>query len=155
MKNVDYILSIDQGTSGTKTVIFDKYGKIVSKGFSVLNSYFPQTGFVEQSPEEIYQSVLDSIKLCLKNNKKVINNIITCGISNQRETFLLWDKNGNPLCNAIVWQCKRSVNICNRLKKTKIEKEINNTNAIIIDRIICESPTLQDETGIGFDHARG
>jgi len=133
MENKDYILSIDQGTSGTKVVVFDKYGKKLLKGFSAIKSYFPQTGFVEQVPEEIYQSVITSLKLCIKDNIEIINNIVTCGISNQRETFLLWDKNGNPLCNAVVWQCKRSVSICNRLKNTKIEKEIIKRTGLIID----------------------
>jgi glycerol kinase len=133
MNNKDYILAIDQGTSGSKAVVFDAKGTIISKGFSELSSYFPQAGFVEQKPEEIYQSVIEAVKSCVKNNHEIINSIVTCGISNQRETFLLWDKSGNPLCNAVVWQCKRSIDICNRLKSSGIEKEINDRTGLIID----------------------
>jgi glycerol kinase len=86
------ILAIDQGTSGTKTVLFDGKGQIVAKAGSPLKSYFPHPGFVEQESEEIYQSVIQSVKQCLENfraqNGK-ITDIVTCGISNQRETFLL------------------------------------------------------------------
>ncbi len=132
-----YILAIDQGTSGTKTLIFDSRGQVVSKASKELKSYFPKPGFVEQDPIEIYKSVLDSVKLCLKkfseNSSRSSKNITTCGISNQRETFLLWDKKGNPLCRAIVWQCKRSVDICNRLKGSELENEVRRRTGLIID----------------------
>jgi len=132
-----YILAIDQGTSGTKTLIFDSKGQIISKATKELKSYFPQPGFVEQDPIEIYQSVLDSVKLCLKkfseDTSGNLKNITTCGISNQRETFLLWDKKGNPLCRAVVWQCKRSVEICNRLKNSKLENQVKSRTGLIID----------------------
>jgi glycerol kinase len=129
----NYILAIDQGTSGTKAIIFDSRGQIVSKATAELKSYFPQAGFVEQDPSEIYKSVLDSVKLCLKKFPKNLENITTCGISNQRETFLLWDKKGNPLCRAIVWQCKRSVDICNHLKDSELENEVKSRTGLIID----------------------
>ena len=126
----EHILAIDQGTGGTKTVIFDAHGRIVSKAASELKSYFPQVGFVEQDPQEIYRNVLDSLNGCLKSFSGKIS---ACGISNQRETFLLWDKSGNPISRAVVWQCKRSIGICERLKKTGIEKEINERTGLIID----------------------
>jgi len=132
-----YILAVDQGTSGTKTVIFDSAGRIVSKATSELKSYYPQVGFVEQDPDEIHRSVLDSVRLCLeeftKDDSRRREDITCCGISNQRETFVLWDQNGNPISNAIVWQCKRSVEICERLKAAGLEDEVRGRTGLIID----------------------
>lgn len=94
-----YILTIDQGTGGTKTVIFNSRGEITSKTTEPLRSYFPEKGFVEQDPLELYQNVPSSIKKCLKEFTKTTSNklsdITCCGISNQRETFVLWDASGH------------------------------------------------------------
>lgn len=132
-----YILSIDQGTSGTKAIIFDEFGKVVIKTTTPLKSYYPEASFVEQNPHEIYQSVINAVKSCLtKFNNEFPNeetNILSCGISNQRETFVLWDKNGNPLHNAVVWQCKRSVEVCERLKDNNLEADINKSTGLTID----------------------
>ena len=132
-----YILAIDQGTSGTKTVIFDSRGQIVAKANEPLKSYFPRPGFVEQNPHEIYQNVLYSLRKCLKeftgNGSGNLTDITCCGISNQRETLVLWDDSGEPICNAVVWQCKRSVDICNRLKKSELENEVIGRTGLIID----------------------
>jgi glycerol kinase len=132
-----YILAIDQGTSGTKAVIFDSKGRIVAKATEPLKSYFPQPGYVEQDPLEIYQSVLDSVRKCLKEFSRKVSGtlaeIAVCGISNQRETFVLWDSSGRPICPAIVWQCKRSVAICDRLKDSTLEDEVKKRTGLIID----------------------
>ena len=132
-----FILAVDQGTSATKTVVFDTQGQIVAQATEPLKSYFPQPGFVEQEPLEIYQNVLASVKECLNQYRKTVSQdltkVKTCGISNQRETFLIWDHSGRPLCKAVVWQCKRSVEICSRLKKSNLEKEVNNRTGLIID----------------------
>jgi glycerol kinase len=132
-----YILAIDQGTSGTKTVIFDSEGQIVAKAAEPLKSCFPQPGFVEQNPIEIYQTVLSSVKRCLKEFVETTSSSLTeitcCGISNQRETFVLWDDSGEPLCNAVVWQCKRSVDICNRMKDSEAEGEVVGRTGLIVD----------------------
>lgn len=135
--NKTFILAVDQGTSATKTVVFDTQGQIVAQATEPLKSYFPQPGFVEQNPLEIYQNVLASVKTCLDQYRKDVSHdltkIKTSGISNQRETFLLWDHSGRLLSNAVVWQCKRSVNICRRLKQSDLEKEINKRTGLIID----------------------
>lgn len=132
-----YILAIDQGTSGTKSVIFTSAGELVTKATAPLKSSFPQVGFVEQDPAEIYQSVLTSVQACLQqftaDPTRKLNELVACGISNQRETFLLWDQAGTPLCNAVVWQCKRSVGICQRLKHEGFEPEITARTGLIID----------------------
>jgi glycerol kinase len=131
-----YILSIDQGTSSTKTIIFDEEGKPVAKGAEPLKSYFLEGGFVEQDPEEIYQNVLASVKKCIdefKANGGEVADIKACGISNQRETFVVWDEAGKPLYNAVVWQCKRSVKICERLKSEGQEAVIKSKTGLIVD----------------------
>jgi len=132
-----FILAIDQGTSGTKTLVFDHEGRIVAKATEPLASSFPSPGFVEQDPEEIYRNVLASVKACVAefraNVSSDLSGIVTCGISNQRETFCLWEASGTPLCNAIVWQCKRSVDICNRLKGSAVEEVVVKRTGLIID----------------------
>jgi len=135
--NDRYILAIDQGTSGTKAVVFDDQGRIVAKATEPLKSYFPHPGFVEQDPREIYDNVLAAVKACLGEFQLSISRspdaIVACGISNQRETFVLWDQSGEPLCNALVWQCKRSVGICERLKGSAVEGEIRRRTGLIVD----------------------
>ena len=131
-----HILAIDQGTSGTKAVLFDCEGRIAAKATSPLKSSFPCTGFVEQQPDDIYGSAIDAVKLCLEDFKGQNGtnvNIAACGISNQRETLLLWDSDGKPLCPAVVWQCKRSVDICSRMKDTDIEREVIQKTGLIVD----------------------
>lgn len=132
-----YILSIDQGTSGTKAIIFDERGTVIIKTTEPLKSYYPTPSFVEQDPFEIYQSVINAVKNCISKFNEQFpgeeQNIVSCGISNQRETFVLWDKNGNPLHNAVVWQCKRSVEVCERLKENNLESAINSSTGLTID----------------------
>ena len=104
-----YILAIDQGTSGTKAVVFDDRGRFAAKATEPLKSYFPHPGFVEQDPQEIYSNVLAAVKACLRqfqlSTSKTFDTIAACGISNQRETFVRWEASGEPLCHAVVWRC--------------------------------------------------
>lgn len=136
MSKQQYILAVDQGTSSTKSLIFDERGQVVAKGSEPLQTKFFNNGFVEQEAEGIYQNVLASVRKCLAVfaekgfDKKTIAGI---GISNQRETFVVWDKEGQPLHNALVWQCKRSIAICERMKKTGIEEDIKKKTGLLID----------------------
>lgn len=133
----ELILTIDQGTSGTKSVLFNDKAQIIARGNVESQSYFPQPGFVEQNPVALYENTLSSVGLCLleaeRNNPEVLHRIGTVGISNQRESFLLWDQKGTPLCNAIIWQCKRSIPICERLRGSTIEGEIKTRTGLILD----------------------
>jgi glycerol kinase len=100
-----YILAIDQGTSSTKSLIFDEKGQAIAKGSENLHTHYLDNGFVEQEPEVIYQNVLASVKKCLDQfveNGFDQKDIAGIGISNQRETFVVWDKSGRPLYNAVV-----------------------------------------------------
>jgi glycerol kinase len=130
------ILAIDQGTSSTKSIIFDDNGKAVAKGCVDLKTNYFDNGFVEQDPEGIYQNVLDSVEQCFKDfiSKDFdIQDVISCGISNQRETFVLWDKAGNAQSPAVVWACKRSISICEDLKNKGQEPLIKQKTGLIID----------------------
>lgn len=131
-----YILAIDQGTSSTKTIVFDDEGKVIAKATEPLKTFYSDGGFVEQDPEEIYTNVLASVNNCLiefGNTGGNLNDIKTAGISNQRETFVVWDENGKPLYNAVVWQCKRSISICKKLEERGLEAEISSKTGLIID----------------------
>ena len=131
-----YILSIDQGTSSTKAIIFDDNGKAIARGSEALKSYYFEGGLVEQDPEEIFRNVLAAVEKCFtdfRSNGGDLSAIETCGISNQRETFVVWDNNGVPLHNAVVWQCKRSVKICERLKSQGFEARVKSKTGLIID----------------------
>ncbi|GJM33912.1 MAG: glycerol kinase [Saprospiraceae bacterium] len=133
---MSFILAIDQGTSSTKTIIFDVQGKAKFKASEPLKTHYLEGNRVEQEPEVIYKNVLESVKKCLAGFKSQggdCSQITACGISNQRETFLLWDKSGKPLYNAVVWQCKRSVEVCDRLKSEGLESKINQKTGLIID----------------------
>jgi glycerol kinase len=131
-----YILAIDQGTSSTKTIVFDNKGNMIAKATEKLKTFYTDGGFVEQDPEEIYTNVLASVKNCLTEfvaGGGNIADIKTCGISNQRETFVVWDENGKPLYNAVVWQCKRSIGVCKKLEKRSLAAEISSKTGLIID----------------------
>ncbi|MDX1938097.1 MAG: glycerol kinase GlpK [Flavihumibacter sp.] len=131
-----YILAIDQGTSSTKSLIFDSEGKAVSKGSEDLYTHYLPNGFVEQEPEVIYQNAIASVKKCLQQFEEKgfrKNDIAAIGISNQRETFVVWDKNGKPLHNAVVWQCKRSVQICEELKQRGLPQTVSEKTGLVID----------------------
>lgn len=131
-----YILAIDQGTSSTKTIIFDAEGNAVAKGHADLHTDYFDNGYVEQDPEGIFQNVKDSINLCFKeftNKGFELNQIASCGISNQRETFVVWDKEGKPLAPAVVWACKRSVAVCQKLIANGQNDFIKERTGLIID----------------------
>jgi glycerol kinase len=136
MANRKFILAIDQGTSSTKSLIFDDNGIAVAKGSEPLHTFYYDNGFVEQDPEMIYQNVLASVKKCFTEfdakglDKK---DIAAIGISNQRETFIVWDENGKPLHNAVVWQCKRSVIVCEELKEKGLKEMISEKTGLVID----------------------
>jgi len=136
MSTNKYILAIDQGTSSTKSLIFDEAGNAIAKGVEELHTNYFDKGFVEQDPEEIFQNVLAAVKKCFDDFAKKgfnKNDIAAIGISNQRETFVIWDKNGKPLHNAVVWQCKRSVNICEQLKQKNLSATVNKKTGLVID----------------------
>jgi glycerol kinase len=109
-----HILAIDQGTTGTTTVLYNQEGKIVDKAYREIGQIYPRPGWVEHDPFEIWQTMVDSVQELKSRNKE---KIVAIGITNQRETTIVWDKKtGQPVHNAIVWQCRRTADICEKLK---------------------------------------
>ena len=116
------ILSIDQGTTSSRSILFDLNGKKIFSSQYEFKQIFQNLGWVEHDPEEIWRVTLKSIKDVIKKSNKIKAKIITLGITNQRETTILWEKNtGKPVYNAIVWQDRRTNKICENLKKRKLE----------------------------------
>jgi glycerol kinase len=136
VKKKQYILAIDQGTSSTKTLIIDDAGLVMARASAPLQTNYLADGFVEQDPEAIYQSVCNSVAVCLQQFKQTSGDeqmIIACGISNQRETFIVWDQLGKPLYNAVVWQCRRSLAICERLIESGLQARIKASTGLPVD----------------------
>ena len=132
MKN--FILSIDQGTTSTRSILFDLKGKPVFVSQKEFKQYYPKDGWVEHNPEEIWVTTKKVIKEIINKNKKIKGNILTIGITNQRETTLLWDsKTGKCIYNAIVWQDRRTTNLCNKLKKKGLENLIKSRTGLLLD----------------------
>ena len=129
-----YILSIDQGTTGTTSLIIDAKGQVASKVNEEYRQIFPKPGWVEHHPEEIWQSVLSTIKKAIEEAKIQAHQVKAIGITNQRETVVVWDrKTGEPIYNAIVWQCRRTTEACAVLKKKKKEKMIQAKTGLLLD----------------------
>ena len=129
-----FILSIDQGTTSSRAILFDLKGNPKYSSQMEFTQYFPKDGWVEHDPEEIWSTTLKVLKNVINKSRKLKGKILTIGITNQRETTILWDKNtGKPVYNAIVWQDRRSADYCNRLIKQKKETIIYNKTGLLID----------------------
>src|SRR5574344_1645549 len=117
---IKYILSIDQGTTSTRCMLFNKQGGIIYKSQQEVTCYYPQDGWVEQDALDVWLSVLDVINDCLAKTNLTYENIDCIGLTNQRETTIVWDKKtGMPVYNAVVWQSRQSLDICNSWSKYK------------------------------------
>ena len=111
-----YLLAIDQGTSSTRSVLYDDKGRFIDSSQLEFKQYFPKEGWVEHNPEEIWKSVLSTLASLVKRNSLVSKDIASIGITNQRETTIVWDKkDGKPIYNAIVWQDRRTADFCSEL----------------------------------------
>jgi len=128
------ILSIDQGTTSSRSILFNLKGKKIFSSQYEFNQLFPNDGWVEHNPEEIWKVTLKTIKESIKKSKLLKSKIVSVGIANQRETTILWDKQtGKPVYNAIVWQDRRTQNICQNLKKRKLENLFRKKTGLFID----------------------
>jgi glycerol kinase len=127
-----YILAIDQGTTGSRAIIYDEKGRQVASAYQEFPQYFPKPGWVEHDPEEIWQSVHATVQKVL--NQIDPKKIAAIGITNQRETTVIWDKKtGKPVHNAIVWQCRRTADHCDQLKKKGLSNFIRQRTGLPID----------------------
>ena len=134
MSKSPYILAIDQGTSSTRAALIDKNGIIIDQESVEFKQIYPANGWVEHDPLEIMQTVKSTITTIFERNKIIQNDILSCGITNQRETIVAWDKvTGKPLYNAIVWQDRRTQNICQNLVDKNYTNLIQEKTGLIID----------------------
>jgi glycerol kinase len=130
----EYILALDQGTTSSRAIVFDKHSNIISVAQKEFTQYFPQPGYVEHDPNEIWLSILAVIAGVFQNHTIQPSQIKAIGITNQRETTIVWDKNtGIPVYNAIVWQSRQSAPICDDLKARNLADLIRNKTGLVID----------------------
>ena len=131
---MEYILAIDQGTTSSRAILFDKKMDPVSVSQKEFPQYFPNSGWVEHDPEEIWDSVFAACKEVMEKAGVTASDIKGIGITNQRETVVVWDKNtGKSLGNAIVWQDRRTASICEELKKKGLEDTVNEKTGLLLD----------------------
>ena len=129
-----YILSIDQGTTSTRSMVFDNEFKIIGSSQKEFKQFFPKDGCVEHDPLEIMDTVYTTVKETIENASIGIDEILSIGIVNQRETVVLWNKiTGKPIYNAIVWQDRRTAGYCNKLKEQGHADDILNITGLIVD----------------------
>ena len=129
-----YIIAIDQGTSSSRAILFNKDGEIVSSSQKELKMIYQQSDFVEQDADDIWTSVLSTIAECIATAEILPEEINSIGITNQRETTILWDKrDGTPIYKAIVWQSKQSNYICDDLKSKNLQNLFHEKTGLLID----------------------
>lgn len=129
-----YIVALDQGTTSSRAIAFDHNGDIVAVSQKEFTQIFPQAGWVEHDPLEIWESQLSVFEALLSENNISPDQVDAIGITNQRETAVVWDKNtGKPVYNAIVWQDKRTANICDDMKSKGLEPYIRENTGLVID----------------------
>jgi glycerol kinase len=130
-----YILAIDQGTTSSRAILFNKAGEIVSSAQKEFTQHFPKPGWVEHDAQEIWSSVLSVIaQVLLTQGETSAKEIASIGITNQRETAVVWDKHtGNPVYNAIVWQSRQTADICEELKEQGYSEMVRNKTGLLID----------------------
>lgn len=129
-----YLMALDQGTTSSRCIIFDKSGNIISMAQKEFTQYFPQSGWVEHDANEIWASQVSVMTEAMAQCSIEANEIAAIGITNQRETTIVWDKEtGEPICPAIVWQCRRTADYVEQLKQEGYDKVIKEKTGLIVD----------------------
>src|ERR1700744_872897 len=128
------VLALDQGTTSSRAVLFDRAGKMVAMEQREFPQHFPRPGWVEHDPAEIWSSQLSAARGVLETAGIEASEIAAIGIANQRETAGVWDrKTGDPVCNAIVWQDRRTAEFCNGLKRAGHGEMVQAKTGLVID----------------------
>ena len=129
-----YILALDEGTTSARAILFDRESNIISMAQHEIPQIYPKAGWVEQNPMDIYANQYSALTECIAKSGINADEIAAVGITNQRETVILWDrKSGKPIYNAIVWQCRRTADICKRLESAGYGDYIRKTTGLRID----------------------
>ncbi|MDX1284500.1 MAG: glycerol kinase GlpK, partial [Draconibacterium sp.] len=130
----NYILAIDQSTSATKVMLFNKKAELVHRVSLPHQQYYPQAGFVEHDAEEIFNNTVEGMNLVVNEASIQTSEIAGIAITNQRETSVIWNKNtGEPVANAAVWQCQRGAKYCDELKEKGLSESVQERTGLIID----------------------
>ena len=133
MSSSPFILSIDQGTTSSRAILFDLDSQVVASCQQEFEQIFPDDGWVEHNPEDIWRSTLQSVKSVIEKSAAPAD-IVAIGITNQRETTLIWDRTtGKPLYNAIVWQDRRTARYCERLREQGLESQVSSKTGLLLD----------------------
>lgn len=130
----DHVLALDQGTTSSRSIVFSRDGRAVAQAQQEFPQIFPQPGNVEHDPEAIWESQLATAKLAIEQSGLDVSQIAGLGITNQRETTILWERDtGKPIANAIVWQSRVSAPICEQLKADGLENEFRARTGLVVD----------------------
>ncbi|MFC1864413.1 glycerol kinase GlpK [Chloroflexota bacterium] len=134
MPDKGYILAIDQGTTGSTALLFDEKGQAISHAYREIRQIYPAPGWVEHNPQEILSSCLEVTEEAVQQANIPFSRVMGLGITNQRETTIVWERHtGQPVCNAIVWQCRRTAELCENLKQEGIEQAVKQKTGLPID----------------------
>lgn len=129
-----FVLAIDQGTTSSRAILFDDAMKVAGVGQQEFTQHFPASGWVEHDPEEIWASVVHTVKAALKKANHKASDVAAIGITNQRETVVIWDRaTGKPIHNAIVWQDRRTAPLCAKLRKQGLEPKFTRKTGLLLD----------------------
>ncbi|QDT10272.1 glycerol kinase GlpK [Planctomycetes bacterium K23_9] len=129
-----FVLALDQGTTSSRAILFDSRGQVAGIVQREFPQHFPQAGWVEHDPEDIWKTQLAVAKSVLRKSKASAKDVVAIGITNQRETTVVWDRaTGKPIHNAIVWQDRRTANICEELRRQKLDRTIQKKTGLILD----------------------
>ncbi|RCS24913.1 glycerol kinase [Phyllobacterium salinisoli] len=130
----DYVLAIDQGTTSSRAIVFDRDRRVVGIGQQEFPQIYPRSGWVEHDPEDIWRSVVATCGEAIRNAHIEAGQVGALGITNQRETVVVWEKaTGKPIHNAIVWQDRRTATMCRKLKKLGLEKMVRGKTGLLLD----------------------
>ncbi|HEY3064240.1 MAG TPA: glycerol kinase GlpK [Methylomirabilota bacterium] len=129
-----YLLALDQGTSGSTALVLDRDGTVSGRGYAELPQHYPQPGWVEHDPEDIWTTTADAGRRALADARASGGDIAAIGITNQRETTILWERaSGAPLHRAIVWQCRRTADLCDALRADGLEPVVRERTGLVLD----------------------
>ena len=129
-----YVLALDQGTTSSRAILFNHDGEIVAVAQEEFEQIFPKSGWVEHCPADIRESQFSVAAAVLKKAGVVAGEVAAIGITNQRETTLVWDRaSGKPVCNAIVWQDRRTAPICEKLRSDDLEPLFRTRTGLLLD----------------------
>ena len=134
MQDKQYVTALDAGTTSNRAIIFDNESHIVSVSQKEFTQYFPKPGWVEHDANEIFHSMVEVMREALAQANMTASEISAIGITNQRETTIVWEREtGKPIYNAIVWQCRRTSEICEQLKRDGMEEYVRSATGLVVD----------------------